>query len=136
MLAGDDELGDPEPAKDVVESHPGEELICDHEQFYVKGPHMRHGRCHLIKETTDLYRSRRSQLLCPRWQFNRHFSAQKIGPYNGPNVGLKNVPAYIAWESFCIPLNTSAERGPKSSPSKMENLHMAFGATFQTEKSY
>ena len=28
VLAGDDELGDPEAAKDVVESHPGEERIC------------------------------------------------------------------------------------------------------------
>ena len=37
MLAGDDELGDPEPAKDVIESHPGEELVCGRGQFNVKG---------------------------------------------------------------------------------------------------
>ena len=29
VLAGDDELGDPEAAKDVVQSHPGEERVCD-----------------------------------------------------------------------------------------------------------
>ena len=43
VLAGDDELGDPEPAKDVIESHPGEELVCDHGQFCVKGLHLRLG---------------------------------------------------------------------------------------------
>ena len=28
VLAGDDELGDPEAAEDVVQPHPGEERIC------------------------------------------------------------------------------------------------------------